>query len=87
MGPPVLSRPAVDQPLADRVCLFCDDLEREGRPDWQAQQAERAVRIYFLNFLQTTDAGWRDPPAGNGHQRSRPDRPRLGLIRSRGRVS
>ncbi len=50
-----LNRPAVDAPLADRVRGFCEDLERVGAHDWQVEQAERAIRIYFVNFLQRPD--------------------------------
>ena len=32
-----------------------------GRQDWQVQQAEQALRIYFLNFLNRTD--WHRQPA------------------------
>jgi integron integrase len=57
-----LTRPVSDEPLADRARRFCEDLERSGRcQDWQVQQAEQAVRIYFLNFLGRTD--WRGQPA------------------------
>lgn len=55
-----LLRPASDQPLADQVRGFCEELERNGGcEDWQARQAEQAVRIYFVNFLKRTD--WRRP--------------------------
>jgi integron integrase len=41
---------------ADQVRHFCDDLERSGRfEDWQVRQAEQALRIYFVNFLDRTD--------------------------------
>jgi hypothetical protein len=57
-----LTRPVSDEPLAERARRFCEDLERSGRcQDWQVQQAEQAVRIYFLNFLGRTD--WRGQPA------------------------
>jgi integron integrase len=42
--------------LQDRVQKFREDLERRGRwQDWQIEQAERAVRLYFVNFLKQTD--------------------------------
>ena len=42
-----LSRQASDEPLADQVRRFCDDLERHGGvEDWQVRQAEQALRIY-----------------------------------------
>jgi len=50
-----LSRQASDEPLADQVRHFCDDLERSGIEDWQVRQAEQALRIYFVNFLGRTD--------------------------------
>jgi len=57
-----LSRQASDEPLADQVRHFCDDLERSGRfEDWQVCQAEQALRIYFVNFLDRTD--WHRRPA------------------------
>lgn len=52
-----LTRPANDGPLADRVQQFCENLERAGAHDWQVHQAEQALRIYFVNFLNRTD--WR----------------------------
>ena len=54
-----LTRPASDEPVADQVGRFCEDLEREGVwQDWQVRQA--ALRIYFVNFLQRTD--WQRRP-------------------------
>ena len=51
-----LERPACNEPLADQVLRFSEDLERGGAcPDWQVRQAEQAVRMYFVNFLQRTD--------------------------------
>ena len=51
-----LTRPASDEPLADQVRRFCESLERDpGCQDWQVRQAEHALRIYFVNFLQRTD--------------------------------
>ncbi|MEI8083832.1 MAG: phage integrase N-terminal SAM-like domain-containing protein, partial [Actinomycetes bacterium] len=42
--------------MADEVRHFCDDLERSGRfGDWQVRQAEQALQIYFVNFLDRTD--------------------------------
>jgi len=40
---------------ADQVRRFCEDLERQGRDDWQVRQAEQALRMYFINFLRRTD--------------------------------
>jgi len=51
-----LTRPASDEPLADQVRRFCEDLERNGGcQDWQVRQAEQSLRIYFVNFLKRTD--------------------------------
>jgi len=51
-----LSRPATDAPIAERVRHFCEALElEERREDWQVRQADHALRLYFVNFLQRTD--------------------------------
>ena len=56
-----LTRQALDGPLADQVRTFCEELERDsGCVEWQVQQAEQALRIYFVNFLQRTD--WQRQP-------------------------
>jgi integron integrase len=55
-----LSRPASDEPLADQVRRFCEDLERSRCEEWQVRQAEQALRIYFVHFLQRTD--WHRQP-------------------------
>jgi excisionase family DNA binding protein len=56
-----LTRPASDEPVADQVRRFCEDLEREGRwEEWQVRQAKHALRIYFVNFLRRTD--WHRTP-------------------------
>ena len=48
-----LSRQASDEPLADQVRGFCEELERDGgSEDWQVRQADQALRIYFVNFLK-----------------------------------
>lgn len=55
-----LARSASNEPLADQVRQFCEELERnDGCQDWQVQQAEQALRIYFVNFLLRTD--WHQP--------------------------
>ena len=57
-----LSREASDEPLAHQVRRFCEDLERSGGvADWQVRQAEQALHIYFVNFLQRPD--WHRRPA------------------------
>jgi integrase len=55
-----LSRHATDEPLADQVRRFCEGLERNNVADWQVRQAEQALRLYFLNFLERTD--WHRAP-------------------------
>jgi integron integrase len=56
-----LARPASNGPLADQVRLFCEELERSGREEWQVRQAEQALRVYFVNFLKRT--AWHRRPA------------------------
>jgi integron integrase len=56
-----LMRSASNDSLAARVRAFCEDLEHQpGCQDWQVRQAEQALRIYFVNFLQRTD--WHQQP-------------------------
>ena len=56
-----LMRPASDEPVADQVRRFCEELERDAAcQDWQVRQAEHALRIYFVNFLQRMD--WQRRP-------------------------
>ena len=51
-----LMRAASAEPLADQVRAFCEELAQRGDcQDWQVRQAEQALRIYFVNFLQRTD--------------------------------
>src|SRR3990172_8406646 len=67
-----LTRPASNESLADQVRHFCEALEREGVwQDWQVRQAEQALRIYFVNFLQRTD--WQAGPQAAGGADSLPD--------------
>jgi hypothetical protein len=41
---------------------FCEELERNGGvEDWQVRQADQALRIYFMNFLNRTE--WHRRPA------------------------
>jgi len=57
-----LAREASNEAVANQVRHFCEDLERSGRfEDWQVRQAEQALRIYFVNFLDRTD--WHRRPA------------------------
>ena len=59
-----LSRPALDEPVADQVRRFCEALERNGgNAGWQVRQAEEALRIYFVNFLERTD--WHRRPVSS----------------------
>jgi hypothetical protein len=58
-----LAAPATRDPLADRVQQFCEALERNGAQDWQVRQADQALRIYFVNFLERTD--WRATEPGS----------------------
>jgi integrase len=38
------------------VRQFCEELERDAAyQDWQLRQAEHALQVYFVNFLQRTD--------------------------------
>jgi integron integrase len=46
--------------LDDRIMGFVDALRRDGgREDWQIEQAERAIRIYFHTFQKRTTADCR----------------------------
>ena len=57
-----LSRSASDEPLADQVRGFCEELERNGGvEDWQVRQADQALRMYFVNFLKRPE--WHRRPA------------------------
>ena len=57
-----LARQASDEPIADQVRGFCEELERNGGfEDWQLRQADQALRIYFVNFLKHTE--WHRRPA------------------------
>ncbi len=41
-----LNRPAANQPLADQVRHFCENLERSGRVEgWQIRQAGQALEV------------------------------------------
>ena len=43
--------------LEERIAAYLDDLTAQGtHPDWQMTQAERAVRLYFVNFKADADA-------------------------------
>jgi hypothetical protein len=78
-----LARPASNEPLADQALRFAEELERSGRlQDWQVRQAEQAVRIYFVNFLQRTD--WRRSPAIGPAQEQRRTDPWLSSTNSAG---
>lgn len=55
-----LTGPTSDAPLAERVRRFREELETAGAADWQARQAEQALRLYFVNFLHRTE--WHRQP-------------------------
>ena len=69
-----LTRKASDEPLADQVRRFCEDLERKGQvQEWQVRQAEQALRMILVNFLKRTD--WHRRPASavvDEHGRTNP---------------
>lgn len=45
-------RPASNEPLADQVRRFCENLERDDRcQEWQVCQAQQALRIYVVNLI------------------------------------
>ena len=51
-----LIRPASNEPLADQVRGFCEQLEQDaGWQDWQVRQAEHALRIYVRGFENLFD--------------------------------
>lgn len=79
-----LERPAADGPLADRVRLFCEELERGGREEWQVRQAEQALRVYFVNFLKRTD--WHRRPASTVLDEQGGTRPLAALEQLRQRI-
>jgi integron integrase len=79
-----LVRPASDESIGDRVRLFCEDLERGGREEWQVQQAGDALRIYFVNFRRRSD--WDRPASGEAAQRERGADPPATLERLRQRL-
>ena len=59
-----LTRPASNEPLADQVRRFREELEwSSGCQDWQVIQAEQALRIHFVNVLQRTD--WHRRPGSS----------------------
>lgn len=78
-----LARPASNEPLADQVRLFCEELERIGGvEDWQARQADQALRLYFVNFLKRTD--WhRRPDVVVGHHDKTSPLTALDMLRTR----
>jgi len=44
------------QSLTDRLDLFLQAMRKDGRfEDWQVEQAEKAIRLYFHNFQSQTD--------------------------------
>jgi hypothetical protein len=58
-----LTRPASNEPIADQIRRFREDLEQEGTmQDRQIHRAEQALGIYFVNVLQRID--WHQRPPG-----------------------
>lgn len=58
-----LARPVTDLPIVDRVRQYCEALERDPRwEDWQVRQAEYALRLYLVNFLQRQGREAPGPP-------------------------
>ena len=51
---PVAAGPG--QTTEDRIEEFTHGLRRDQKPDWMVEQAERAVRMYFVNFRK--NAAW-----------------------------
>lgn len=43
------------QSLQERLAGFLERLRAQDRADWQVDQAERALRLYFNNFLNQTE--------------------------------
>jgi integron integrase len=67
-----LLRPTSTDPLPDQLRTFTEELERDQRWEpWQIQQAEQAVRTYFVNFLERTD--WSKSGSGPFTTINRPD--------------
>ena len=78
-----LSRAASNEPLVDQVRQFCEELERNGGiQDWQVRQADQALRIYFVNFLNRTDWQQRLDAVVNDHDKTSP-LTALDLLRTR----
>ena len=48
--------------LDERVNLYVESLRQKQFEDWQVEQAERALRLYFFNFQNTTDWKKRKSP-------------------------
>jgi integron integrase len=80
-----LVRPASNEPIADQARRFTEELARGGGwEEWQVLQAEQAIRIYFVNFLQRTD--WHRPPATTTAGGPRPTDPLAALQELRRRI-
>ena len=78
-----LARPASNEPLADQVRLFCEERERVGGvEEWQARQADQALRLYFVNFLKRTDWHRRADAVADQHDQTSP-LTALDLLRTR----
>jgi hypothetical protein len=63
-----LSRPISDECLADQVRRFYEESDHVGWfDDWSVQQANHALRLYFLTFLKPTE--WHRRPAAVADER------------------
>ena len=68
-----LTRQASDEPSADQVRRFCDDLARHGAvEDWQVRQAEQTLRLSFVNVPPTTELASAASGAVNEQDGTRP---------------
>jgi hypothetical protein len=68
------ARKGGEDPRRQQVTHFCEELERSGSAaDWQVRQAEQALRLYFVNFLDRGD--WHSRQASrvvDGHRQTSP---------------
>ena len=55
--------------LADRMNVFLESLEKTGRiDDWQLTQAERALRMYFVNFRKIEEPDRKSTRLNSSHR-------------------
>ena len=55
----------------DVEAILLEDLERTGSQEWQFHQAEHALRLYFVNFLEHPD--WHEYDRGTSTHRGADD--------------